>query len=281
MIFDTHAHSYFDGLRERETEVFANMLASNVTHSVQIGCDLVSSIAAIALAKRHPNTYATVGFHPTDAQDPETRKIRSSGSDTKTPETSEGIIEAMRNLIENNKGVVVAIGETGLDYYHLTPGKESRQKAEQDFWLAAQVSLAREFDLPLVIHSRDAAEETLGFIKQFDIRRAVIHCFSQDWAFAEELLRFSEGIVFSFSGILTYPSAKAIAEVAGKLPLDRILVETDAPFLSPAPKKRTEINESANVKHTLDFLKTLRSEDPETVERTVFKNSCAFYGISE
>ncbi|MFZ4462144.1 MAG: TatD family hydrolase [Patescibacteria group bacterium] len=237
MIFDTHSHLYFDQLVPREEEIIANMKTLGVTHSVQIGCDIASSISAINLAKKYPNFYATVGFHPVDAQDPSTRKTRSSASGNELPETREGIIATMRDLIETNRKHVVAIGETGLDYHYLESDKTDTQKSEQYFWFETQARLAKEYNLPLVIHSRDASADTIKYLKLYGVTHCVIHCFSENWEFAKELLEYSDDIYFSFSGILTYKNAPDIQEAARNIPLDRILIETDAPFLTPVPKR--------------------------------------------
>lgn len=280
MIFDTHSHLYFDQLVPREEEIVANMKTLGVTHSVQIGCDIPSSISAIHLAKKYPNFYATVGFHPVDAQDPTTRKTRSSEAGNELPTTREDIIAEMRKLIEENRPHIVAIGETGLDYHYLEEGKSDIQRAEQYFWFETQAQLARDYGLPLVIHSRDAAADTIKYLKLYGIKHAVIHCFSEDWNFASELLDYSDEIYFSFSGILTYKNAPLTQEAASKIPLDRILIETDAPFLTPVPK-RGEMNEPGFTKYVLDKLQELRNEDPEEVKRVVFENSLRFYQIEE
>lgn len=280
MIFDTHSHLYFDQLAPREEEIVANMATLGVTHSVQIGCDIPSSISAINLAKKYPNFYATVGFHPVDAQDPTTRKTRSSEAGNELPTTREGIITEMRKLIEENRSHIVAIGETGLDYHYLEPDRADIQKSEQYFWLEAQATLAKEYGLPLVIHSRDANTDTIKYLKLYDVTHCVIHCFSENWGFAKELLQYSDNIYFSFSGILTYKNAPLIQEAASKIPLGRILIETDAPFLTPVPK-RGEMNEPGFTKYILDKLQELRSEDPEEVKQVVFENSLRFYQIQQ
>ena len=175
---------------------------------------------------------------------------------------------------------MVAVGETGFDYFHTTRGKEAQQKKTQRAFFAAQVELSLKLDLPLVIHTRDAASDTIALIKEYGVRRAVIHCFSEAPAFAQELMTWSTEICFSFSGILTYKRSAAVQEAARVLPLNRILVETDVPYLVPqALRDQFSINEPAFTRHVLDFLKTLRSETPEVVEQTVWDNSNRFFGI--
>jgi TatD DNase family protein len=225
---------------------------------------------ALALADRWgADAWCTVGVHPTDCQD----LAAASAGDVA------GELEA---LALSRRDKVVGIGETGLDYYHLTRGMEAAQKETQHAFFAAQSKLAQKLDLPLVVHTRDAAEDTVWLIKENGVRRAVIHCFSQDLRFAEELREWSDGIYFSFSGVVTYKNAAAVQDAARNLPLGRILVETDSPFLVPqAVRNETHVNEPAFVRHVCDFLKTLRPESPETVEAAVWDNSHRFFGISQ
>lgn len=173
---------------------------------------------------------------------------------------------------------MVAIGETGLDQYHLSedPTLRSEELALQYYWFERLAKMAVDFSLPLVIHSRNARTETIEAIKRYHIKHAVIHCFSEDIAFARELMEYSDSIYFSFSGILTYPKSFEIQEAAKNIPLNRILVETDAPFLAPQAV-RGSVNEPAYTKHTLDFLIKIRDESPEEIERQVFENSLKFY----
>ncbi len=198
------------------------------------------------------------------------------------PSSAPALMGQFEELIRANRDKMVAVGETGLDYFHVARGKEAKQKQTQRLFFAAQAQLAVRLDLPLVIHTRDAAADTIILLKEQGIRRAVIHCFSEDPAFARELMDWSDGIYFSFSGILTYKRSLPVQETARILPLDRILVETDAPFLVPQIlRDKFSVNEPAFTRHVMDFLKTLRSEPAEIVEQTVWENSNTFFGINE
>ncbi len=265
-----------------------------MSHSVQIGCDFGSSLAAIELARKYPNWYATVGYHPVDAQSPELSKNRAGGKEIHKggldaygeisgPISDRGTRESeLRSLILEHRDIVVAIGETGLDQHYLSDdiSERSRQLEEQCYWFERQANMAKEYQLPLIIHTRDARLETIAAIKKFDITYAVIHCFSEDFAFAQKLMEFSSDIYFSFSGIITYKSAPDIQEAARQIPLDRILIETDAPFLSPIPH-RGGINEPAHTKYVLQKIQELRSEDPEYIEKIIFENSLRFYQLAK
>lgn len=187
-------------------------------------------------------------------------------------------MQELEELIIENHDVIVGIGEAGLDYHYLEAGKEESQKANQRAWWIFQWELAQKYSLPLIIHTRDARDDTLAFIQENNIYRSVMHCFSEDWDFAQELLAFSEDIYFSFSGILTYKNASKIQEAATKIPLNRILLETDAPFLSPQEVRGT-VNEPANTVFTFEKLCTLRTESREEIKNTIYMNSKRFYGI--
>jgi TatD DNase family protein len=268
MIFDTHCHGYWKGLDHRWDEVRRNMLSNGVLRSVQVGTDLEKSKEALTLARTYrADTWCTAGLHPTECQDLD-------------PDSAQELTGQLGILVGANRDKMVAVGETGLDYYHLTRGKETKQKQTQRSFFGRHANLAHRLDLPLVIHTRDAAADTLSLVKEHGIKRAVIHCFSEDPAFAFELMKWSNEIYFSFSGILTYKNALPIQETARVLPLDRILVETDAPFLVPQTVRNAyTVNEPAFTRHTMDFLKTLRSEPGELVEKTVWDNSNAFFRI--
>jgi len=156
-------------------------------------------------------------------------------------------LESFEELIRENPDVIVAIGETGFDFHYLDgsdDGKKSvdftnlslkakEQIENQKIWWIAQWELAQKYNLPLVIHTRDARDATLDFMVQNNIHKAVIHCYSENPDFAQKLLDFSSEIYFAFGGILTYKNAESVQETAKMLPINRILLETDAPFLSP------------------------------------------------
>ena len=270
MIFDTHCHGYWKGLIDRQAEILENMRLAGVARSVQIGADWESSCKALAVARSWGDaTWCTIGIHPTDCQE-----------SFSTP--PEPLIERLEELVRLNQDKVVGIGETGLDFFHLTPGKQEAQKRVQRSFFGAQAALAIRLGLPLIIHTRDAAAEIIELIRETGTRRAIIHCFSEDLEFAQKLLSWSDEIYFSFSGILTYKKALAVQDAARRLPLDRILVETDSPFLVPqAVRSAFSVNEPAFTKHVMDFLKTLRDEPAELVEQTVWENSNRVFRISE
>ncbi|MBN2317463.1 MAG: TatD family hydrolase [Acidobacteria bacterium] len=268
MIFDTHCHAYWKGLENRHPAIKARMDSERVMRSVQVGTDRDTNQKALSLAhKWGADTWCTAAMHPTSCQDL---------SVNAAPEWT----ARLKSFIRDNRDKIVAVGETGLDYYRLTKGRESVQKQTQRAFFIAHGILAAQLDLPLVIHTRDAASDTVALIKEYNMRRLVIHCFSEDRAFAEELLAWSDDAYFSFSGILTYKQALAVQDAACSLRLDRIMVETDAPFLVPrAVSGRFELNEPSCTRYVMDCLKELRSEPEEVVEQTVWENSNRFFRI--
>jgi TatD DNase family protein len=270
MIFDTHCHGYWRGLSPRRDEVRRNMQSAGVVRSVHIGTDLDRSRDSLALAREWgADTWCTAGIHPTGCQD-------------MAEDSAPMHMTQLEELIQGNRDKVVGIGETGLDYFHTTRGRKESQKKVQQAFFRAHGALALRLDLPLIIHTRDAAADTITWIKESGIQRAVIHCFSENEAFARELMSWSGEIYFSFSGILTYKRSTAVQDAARSLPLDRILVETDAPFLVPqAVRDTVSTNEPAFTRHVMDFLKTLRREPGDVVEQTVWQNSNRFFGIAD
>lgn len=265
MLFDTHTHSYFPELADRQDSIIAEMARNNIRYATQIGCDIETSKQAIELARKYESYYATIGYHPTEGQ---------SLSREMIPQ----IVTELEELLVANREYIVAIGEIGFDYYHLNPATIEEQKETQRILFFSMTKLAIKYNLPIVIHTRDARTDTLRYIKESGIKKAIIHCFSEDYAFAQELMEYSDEIVFSFSGIVTYKKSLAVQETARLLPLSKILIETDAPFLSPQAVRGT-INEPANVRYTLETIKNLRTEDGAEIERVIYENSLRVYGI--
>ncbi len=262
MIFDTHTHTYFDAIAGDQDAIIDEMRANRVVYATQIGCDIKTSRQAIEYARRYPEYFATIGIHPTDGSD----------------DVTTGLAE-LRRLADDFREDIVGIGETGLDYSY--PSVGDREKRIQRRFFEGQIALAQEYQLPLVIHSREASVDMLAILRDMWPERFVLHCYSEDRDFAETIMGdFAESGYFGLSGLLTYRKNTAVQDAARILPLDRILVETDAPFLAPQAV-RGQINHPAYVSHTLEYFTALRRESPQTVEDTIFANSLRFYGIVE
>ena len=282
MIIDTHSHCYWHNLEPKIEEIIANMKSAGVERAVQIGCDIESSGQAISLANRYPETFlATVGLHPETSQNLDF-----------TMENAIKILGEMEDLIVQNRDKIVAIGECGLDFHYIDGTDDGKKPADlenlsekakkqienQKNWWMAQWELALKYDLPLIIHTRDARDATLEFIKEHDIYHLIMHCYSEDSEMAQELLDFSEDIYFSFSGILTYKNAQKVQETAKMLPIERILVETDAPFLAPQCV-RGQVCEPAFTRFTLEKLAELREVSVDEIEDQIYENSKDFYNL--
>ena len=301
MIIDTHSHCYWDSLADDIDGILTAMREKNVVLAVQIGCDITTSQKAIALAKKYPENFrATVGFHPCDAMNDGSWRDFFSFSEKIFDEDFENfllkihaekeafwneifmkipVLSEFEKMISENRDLVVAIGgEIPMDFSQISEKAIWQIQNQKFFWLA-QWRLAQKYNFPLVIHTRDAREATLDFMKKFEINRLVMHCYSENPAMARELLDFSNEIYFSFSGIVTYKKSLEIQETAKIVPLNRILVETDAPFLAPQPVRGTT-NHPANTRYNLEKIFELRSENNEQIEAQIFENSKKFYSIT-
>ncbi len=268
MLFDTHSHCYWDTLAPQISKIRDEMKKYSVVYSTQIWCDLETSKKAIELAHRYPETFfATVGFHPTDCQDLDF-------------DASEDLRWEFIHIIEKNSQRIVAIGECGFDFFHMSKDDQIRetQLENQKKWWKWQIELGKKYNLPLIIHTRDARDQTIKFIIENDLKKYILHCFSEDIDMVEELSKQSDDFMVSFSGIVTYKNAQKVQETAAKIPLEKILIETDSPFLAPQVVRGQE-NNPANVRFVFDKICELRDEDSQSIEDTIFENSCRVYGI--
>lgn len=259
MLFDTHCHLDDPRLSAQLDEVLGRAREAGVKRIATIGCaqGLDNVRAAVNLAQQHPDWIsATVGVHPHDAKD-----------------LDEELRRALTEL--GAEASVVAIGETGLDYHYDHSPRETQQDA-----FRAQIAIARQLGKPLVVHTRSAAEDTLRILREEDARDVggIIHCFSEDAEFAAAALDLS--FVSSFSGIVTFKSATAIQDAARKQPADALLIETDAPYLAPSPK-RGKLNEPAYVAHTAAFIAELRGVPAQELAAITYENALRLFGITE
>ena len=252
-LFDTHAHYDSGGFNADRHDVLSALPAGNVGLVVNPGCDLPSSRTAVELAERYPYVYAAVGIHPSDC----------AGA-------GEAEYEALRQLARHEK--VVAIGEIGLDYYwEDNPPREFQQQV-----LRRQIELALEVDLPVIIHDREAHGDSLAIALEYPTLRGVFHCFSGSPEMAQELLK--RGWYLGFDGPITYKNARRSPEVAAITPLDRIVIETDAPYLTPVPY-RGKRNDSRYLSYVVEKLAEWKGVTPEEMERITFENGKRLYGL--
>ncbi len=246
MYIDSHCHINFPDLAGKLPEVFDLMAANQVSHALCISVELEKFPEILALAEAHPNVYASVGVHP-DHED-----------------CTEPTVEELVALADHPK--VVAIGETGLDYFRLTGDLEWQRER-----FRTHIRAARACRKPLVIHTRSAADDTLRIMREEQAGEAggVMHCFTESLAVAEAAIAM--GFYISFSGIVTFKNAVALREIAAALPLEHMLIETDAPYLAPVPH-RGQTNQPGFVKHVAEEIARVRGMTPEAVGDITTRN---------
>ena len=253
LIFDTHAH-YDDAQFDADREALLSAMPENgVGLILDPGCDPESSRAAIALAEQYPHIYAAVGYHPENC----------------APYT-DADLDILRRLAQHPK--VVAIGEIGLDYYwEQNPPKEFQQAV-----FRAQLALARELDLPVIVHDRDAHADCLAIVKEFPEVRGVFHCYSGSVEMARELWKL--GWYLGLDGPVTYKNARRTVEVAAEVPLERLLLETDSPYMAPVSKRGTR-NDSRNIVHIAEKIAEIRNMTADAIIRVSAENGRRLFGI--
>ncbi|MBR2666530.1 MAG: TatD family hydrolase [Oscillospiraceae bacterium] len=254
-IFDTHAHYDSHKFDSDRDELLASMPDRGIAYILNPGCELDSSRTAIALAERHPFVYAAVGVHPEDCQDWE-----------------DSHVDILRALADHPK--VKAIGEIGLDYYW----KENPPRELQQHVLRAQMALAEELDLPVIIHDREAHADSMAIVRDFPHVRGVFHCYSGAVEQAKELMDL--GWMISFTGSITYKNARRALEVIAALPMDRMMLETDAPYMTPVPH-RGRRNDSSYIPFMAEKMAEIKSLPVEDVIRQTRENGLRFFRIPE
>ena len=287
-MIDTHCHLTYDGLHERVDRVIADAAEAGVDRMVSVGTSPADARKAIALTKRYDNVYATVGLHPHYA------------ADWSSPTVLTG---ALRELVSEPK--VVALGEMGLDQHYPDPPMAMQRSA-----FAAQLGLAAELGsgvwglgssqnkadasealsdqtpdpgpqpLPIVIHNREATDDTLVMIADSGLpgERFVFHCFTGSPGEVEQVLAI--GAMVSFTGIVTFKNAKGIAEASDLVPLERLMIETDSPYLAPEPYRKVRPNEPRYVVHVAEFLARRRGMSMEAFVQAVDANAERFFGLN-
>ncbi len=257
MLVDSHCHldrldlgRFHNGL----AGVLEAAAAQGVTHLLSVAVDLESWPNLVRMTEPYPQIALSVGVHPSE---------------------EEGRAPTVAELVKLGRAEsrVVAVGETGLDYYY---GHASM--ARQQAWFRIHIAAAREFGKPLIVHTRDARADTLRILEEEGAAEVggVLHCFTEDWAMAERALEL--GFHISFSGIVTFKNARQIQEVARRVPAERLLVETDAPYLAPTPH-RGKPNQPAWVRHVAEFVAQLRGESLEQVAAVTTANYRRLFGV--
>ena len=260
MIFETHAHYEDKKFDEDREEMIHSLREDGIGTVVNVGSDLKTSEASIALAKKYPDVYAAVGVHPSDVD-----CLDEEG------------MNRLRQWASEEK--VVAIGEFGLDYYW---DKESDVQKNQRDWFRRQLLLAAEVDLPVIIHSRDAAEDTMKILKEFQeshreiTQPGVIHCYSYSPEMAKEFIKM--GYYIGVGGVVTFKNAKKLVETVKTIPLSKIVVETDCPYMAPEPH-RGERNASRYLPYVIEKIGQIKEVSKEEVEQVTAENARKLYRL--
>lgn len=254
MIFDTHAHYDDEAFDEDREEVLSSLKANNISYITNIGASMASSRMSLELAKKHNFIFAAIGVHPNEVEELDEEKMEWLKENASHPK-------------------VVAIGEIGLDYYWNEPSADIQKK-----WFEAQLDVAREVNLPVVIHSRDAAKDTMDIMKYKNAGEigGVIHCYSYHKEQAKEYLDM--GFYFGIGGVITFNNAKKLREVVEYLPMDRIVLETDSPYLSPVPN-RGKRNSSANLSYVVKAISDIKGISEKEVMDLTRVNAKKLYRL--
>ncbi len=254
MYFDSHAHLDDRAFNDDREEIFADLPNHGVCLIMNIGCDLSSSLRSIALAHKYPFVYAAVGSHPDDAAS-----------------VNEELLAMYRQLCRDER--VKAVGEIGLDYHYEDPPRQVQLPA-----FRAQMELAKEVGLPAIVHEREAHADGMELVRQFPEVTGVFHCYSGALEQAKELVK--RGWYIGFTGVITFKNARKAVEVAQWLPLDRILIETDCPYMSPEPF-RGRRNDSRRVPLVAAKIAEIKGLDVETVAAATTENAKLLFRIED
>lgn len=254
-IFETHAHFDDEQFDEDRVELLNGMPGEGIAKIVNVGANIEGSKASVVLASEYDHIYAAVGVHPSDVD-----------------ELNDDNITVLKNLLKNEK--VVAVGEIGLDYHY-----EETDKELQKFWFKRQIALARDEGYPMIIHSRDAAFDTLEIMKSEHAEEigGVIHCFSYSVEMAREYLNM--GFYIGVGGVVTFKNAKKLIEVVKETPIERIVLETDSPYLAPVPH-RGKRNDSRYLSLVASEIARIKDMSYENVINNTWENAHKLYRMN-
>lgn len=255
--FDTHAHYDDERFDEDREDIINKIYLAGVTKCINMGCDLETSKKAIKIANSHSFIYAMCGIHPEAIPQSEEELWKT--------------VSKIKDLASNNKKVI-GIGEIGLDYHWKDDNKDLQKKAFE-----AQIEIANELGLPISIHSRDAIDDTINIIRKIKVKKGgVLHC----CPFNSELVRhgLDAGLSIGFGGTCTFKNSKNAGAIALMVPEDRILIETDAPYLAPEPVRGSR-NDSSNLKYVVQKLAEFRGIEADEMAKIVYKNAEKLFDV--
>ena len=250
MIFETHAHYDDERFDEDRDILIEKLFQKNICNIINVGASIESTKTTIELAKKYENMYAAAGVHPSDIAGLNEETLAWLKEQTKDPK-------------------VIAVGEIGLDYYW---DKEEEVQKAQRYWFAQLMGLARESQLPVIIHSRDAAEDTMRVMKEVHAEEipGVIHCYSYSPEMAKEFIKM--GYYIGVGGVVTFKNAKKLKETVMQIPLERILLETDSPYMAPEPHRGSR-NDSGNLVYVAEKIAELKGITAKEVENATLANA--------
>lgn len=254
MIFDSHAHYDDEAFDEDREELLSRMRENGIGKIVNVGASMESVKNSVELAHRYDDIYASVGVHPSE-----------------TYELNEQDMLLLENYTNDKK--VVAVGEIGLDYHYPDTDRDLQAK-----WFERQLDIAVKTNMPVIIHSRDAAGDTMDILKKYQgkLTEGVVHCYSYSPEMAQEYVKM--GYYIGIGGVLTFKNAKKLIETAKLIPIEKIVLETDCPYLSPEPN-RGKRNDSTNIKYVVKALSDIKEMSEEEIEDITYQNAMNLYGI--
>lgn len=257
MIFESHAHYDDEAFNDDRDDLLKELLSKNISHIINVGASVKSSKASVALAEKYKPVYAAIGVHPSEAS-----------------ELDDASYALLKDMAKHPKAV--AIGEIGLDYYW---EKEKDAQMLQQYWFARQMELARELGLPVIIHSRDAAEDTMRIMQECRAQEipGVVHCYSYSPEMAAEFVKM--GYLIGVGGVVTFKNAKKLKETVRQIPLEKILLETDAPYMAPEPHRGSR-NHSGNLVFVAEQIASLKSVSEKEVEDVTRQNALKLFKLT-
>jgi len=266
MLYDTHCHPNYTkqkdikqilkSFKKENKEAFLNAVWTNF--------ETIKD--CIKLANENDFIFASIWIHP---------------SDIDLNADIEKEIEKLEKIYLENKTKIIWIWECWLDYFHINENKIEKIKQKQKLYFQAQIELAKKYNLPLIIHNRESKEDIFDILTKSWYKNFVFHCYTENLEYAQKLLEYAPNAMISFSWIVTFWNAKQVQETAKNIPLKNILVETDAPRLTPTPFRWKEENEPAYTKYVLEFISNLRDENFEIIRKQIFENSINFFKINK
>lgn len=274
-IIDTHCHPYLNKIKNKD-DLINNFFSQDWEAMIVIWTNPKSNKEVLELTKKHSKIYATIGIHPCDIWD---------------LEIEETIINLEKTYIEN-KDKIVWIWECWLDYYWLIKDLENtnlneeekqkiikKTKEKQKLFFIRQIELAKKLNLPIIIHNRDTKEDVFQILEDTWFKNFIFHCYSENLEYAEKLIKLSPKCKISFSGIVTFNSAKEVQDTARNIPIENIIAETDSPYLTPTPFRWKEENEPIFAKYVIEKIAELRWEKIEFIAEQILKNSKWIFNI--